>query len=107
MSNMSYCRFQNTNQDFRECADILIEMVDGDTHDVLSRDELEAAQRLAAKAVELVLRLAEDAGLDIGDLDQLESGIKETIKDLNDKTREAMETEEPEEGEETPTDEPL
>jgi hypothetical protein len=38
MSNMSYCRFQNTLSDLRECYDNL--------HDVLGDDEARARQKL-------------------------------------------------------------
>ena len=70
MSNMSYCRFQNTHNDFADCKNALqgiIEGVDGDgeTPKPLSRGELEAAQLLIADAVELVKALMEATGCEI------------------------------------------
>ena len=44
MSNMSYCRFENTLLDLRDCRDALIS-IDGDL-DQLSDTEKRAAQRL-------------------------------------------------------------
>jgi hypothetical protein len=41
MANMSYCRFQNTLKDLRECLEALEEGTDG-----LSQDELRAKVRL-------------------------------------------------------------
>jgi len=104
MSNMSYCRFHNTKLDFAVCAEVLQEMIDRETHEVLSRDELAAAQQLCGKAVRLVMALADHAGVDCGDLDKLERQMDDLVHDLNDQIQEDMETEEPEEGEETPTD---
>ncbi len=49
MSNMGYCRFQNTVADLRDCFDHL--------HDELSPDEERARQRL----VDLCKRIAEQA----------------------------------------------
>lgn len=44
MSNMSYCRFQNTAKDLQECADALDEI--GGELDSLSREEARAAKSL-------------------------------------------------------------
>ena len=44
MSNLSYCRFQNTVSDLSDCADAL-EEIDGNLAE-LSRDEAHAADRL-------------------------------------------------------------
>ncbi len=49
MANMSYCRFQNTVSDLRDC---VINMDDGD----LSFDEARARRRL----IELCVRIADD-----------------------------------------------
>lgn len=45
MSNMSYCRFQNTVIDLNDCHDALQEM-DGEDEDGLSADEARAKKRL-------------------------------------------------------------
>ena len=53
MSNLSYCRFQNTVPDLSDCADAL-EEIDGNLAE-LSKDEAQAATRL----IELCCRVAE------------------------------------------------
>lgn len=45
MSNMSYCRFQNTLSDLRDCLEAL-EDVNGQLHGIESRDERAAALEL-------------------------------------------------------------
>ena len=44
MANMSYCRFQNTLDDLRDCRDALMEM--GDYEKELDEEEARAAKRL-------------------------------------------------------------
>lgn len=61
MPNMSYCRFQNTEGDLRDCLEGL-EDVDGDL-DGLSPEEKRAAKRL----IKLCQRIAESYGDDIED----------------------------------------
>ena len=74
MGNMSYCRFQNTSGDLRECKDALEDLISGDSGP-LSMDETHAARRLACTAVDLVLILLEAAGKEIPDvLEELEPG---------------------------------
>ena len=45
MANMSYCRFQNTAQDLRDCVNALEDAFDYDDLD-LSNDETYAMQRM-------------------------------------------------------------
>src|SRR3972149_6440855 len=59
MANMSYCRFQNTSQDLRACAESIDEMVNGE--ETLSRDELEAAKSLMRTAIQMLVALTEAA----------------------------------------------
>lgn len=54
MSNMSYCRFQNTLRDFWDCADALDEL-EGDLS-TLSNAEAEAARELLSVCAHLVDR---------------------------------------------------
>lgn len=51
MANMSYCRFRNTEQDFRDCVDVIgnIESIDD-----LSNSERKSAERLYHLANEYV-----------------------------------------------------
>lgn len=81
MSNMSYCRFQNTSGDFRDCDEALEEMIDG-AGDSLSEDELAAAKSLAKRACAMVERLADRAGLDV-DLSDLRKKLPEVLDQLN------------------------
>lgn len=46
MANMSYCRFQNTLEDLRDCAEALEEI--GDNLAELSKEEARAADALIA-----------------------------------------------------------
>jgi len=46
MPNMSYCRFQNTLQDLRDCHDNM-------DHDDLSREEFQARQRLIETCISI------------------------------------------------------
>ena len=55
MSNMSYCRFQNTNDDLRDCYDWLGE----NDPSKLSEDELKAFKRLV-KLCRLIVDNFED-----------------------------------------------
>lgn len=57
MSNMSYCRFQNTLKDLRDCADALEEI--GDNLAELSKEEARAATELIAICQEISGRFDE------------------------------------------------
>lgn len=63
MSNMSYCRFQNTLRDFRDCANALRELEAGN-ESPLSDDELAAAKDLLAEAADLLEAVLENTGTD-------------------------------------------
>jgi hypothetical protein len=88
MSNMSYCRFQNTHIDLLECHDALEELV-GDTgiqsSTVLSDNELRAAKALVRCCVDIVVlvvnnineTLSDEECRSIDDLDDLEDNRKE------------------------------
>lgn len=53
MSNMSYCRFENTASDLDDCADALEELLNTGIGR-LSRSELAAAKRLAVMCTNVV-----------------------------------------------------
>lgn len=90
MPNMSYCRFQNTVNDLKDCADHITEDFEND--EPLSREEFEARQTL----VELCREIAGKFDYD----DRFEGTYKEyrqSIKTPADKQAETdhrMETEE-------------
>lgn len=48
--NMSYCRWQNTNNDLHDCKSDLEERANGEAREQLSEDELGAAIGLLRKA---------------------------------------------------------
>lgn len=80
MANMSYCRFRNTLTDFRDCCDTLRALMDGEEDaDRISGEELEAAQRLLAEAIQIVTETAEHVGKPVEELDEddAESMLKE------------------------------
>lgn len=54
MSNMSYCRFQNTVKDLRDCQDALDDI--GDNLAELSKEEARAANALIAICQEIASR---------------------------------------------------
>ncbi len=63
MTNMSYCRFQNTELALKDCEGVLEEMVDS-VPKRLSDEELYAAQRLVASCLNIVQLLAERGSLE-------------------------------------------
>ena len=89
MSNMSYCRFENTLGDFRDCAEVLEEMMNGETDDVLSRTELPCAQKLLNTALELIQRVSDEVGKSLDDL--TEDDMKAFVTQLNQKAQENLE----------------
>ena len=82
MSNMSYCRFQNTSKDLSDCRDALQEMSEGDG-EPLGREELYAAGRLVQTAIEILQILGEAGPMDIDGEDALESLAKDADKILH------------------------
>ena len=68
MANMSYCRFQNTLIDFRDCANTINAMIEGDA-EPLSDYELRAAKTLIHEAFELLASMSEATGLEFETLE--------------------------------------
>ena len=58
MSNMSYCRFQNTLSDLRDCEDALDDMED--PQEELSREEFRAFQALIQICIDLAATYGRD-----------------------------------------------
>jgi len=81
MSNMSYCRFQNTLADFADCQIALTEMADGNEQP-LSRNELMAAKALAQEAADLLQFLADYTGRSVDDLMDTD-GFADAIEQIN------------------------
>lgn len=84
MSNMSYCRFENTLRDLRDCEDALQEMCDGDAKK-LSEYELPAAQELVACAMRIVRMMVEEGQLRLSNEDhpQFDDNLAEVVVTLN------------------------
>jgi len=70
MSNMSYCRFQNTLHDLDDCKDAVEELVidDDSKRSALSREEVEAAVKLVETCTNLLLILSEEMACDIDEV---------------------------------------
>lgn len=64
MSNMSYCRFQNTQSDLSDCRAALEELHDGDSRS-LSESETAAAKRLANDCAAILSMLADVLGHEV------------------------------------------
>lgn len=83
MSNMSYCRFQNTLRDFEDCREALEEQVNDTDARPLDEHELRAAKALAYSCLNfLTLIVQEGGGNDLTDLvdsddaqDQLDAAL--------------------------------
>lgn len=93
MSNMSYCRFENTVRDLNDCQRAIEEMLAGDG-DALSDDELAAAKCLVETCSEIIGLVASQAGrqrLEVGLLGPCISlPIKHMINALLDKANEVL-----------------
>ena len=60
MSNMGYCRFENTSRDLADCKNALERMIN-DKDRSLSEDELDSAKKLASDCLTIVKMLTEYA----------------------------------------------
>lgn len=60
MGNMSYCRFENTSLDLRDCEEVLVGMVAGD-EEPLSDEELRSSKRLVQSCARIFFLLHEYA----------------------------------------------
>ena len=54
MSNMSYCRFQNTDRDLADCEEILTNLFENNGEAALSDEELKAAKRLVFRCANII-----------------------------------------------------
>ena len=84
MSNMSYCRFENTNNDLADCEDALEQMINDQTDELhLSDRELRAAQDLVARCLNIVTMIAEQTDKSLDDV--MESHLHEAVDAINDR----------------------
>jgi len=68
MTNMSYCRFQNTLTDFNDCKDAFEGLIDGEG-EPLSREELRAATQLAVEALNVLHLICEANAVDFDNVE--------------------------------------
>lgn len=91
MSNMSYCRFQNTLGDLRVCREALDDLFSGHEGSALSDEERSAARALVATCQEIVQSVAEQSGKaqdqveEFGAIDDTEIG--DILKSANDRVQ--------------------
>ena len=78
MSNMSYCKFRNTERDFDDCVSTLEAMLHADAAP-LDADELSAAKDMIGRALDLVVILASRAGCELDELDEPTQGGASTL----------------------------
>jgi len=64
MSNMSYCRFENTNTDLADCIEALEGLRGGD-QGALSDSELMKAKELVGRCAELIEMIQDESGEDL------------------------------------------
>lgn len=90
MSNMSYCRFQNTVRDLNECHEALEGLFSGEGK--LSEDELSAAKRLAETCCDVAKLIVENLDResfdDLMDSPYTERKIAEVLDSANDDAEE-------------------
>ena len=89
MSNMSYCRFQNTLSDLEDCQGVLEAMIDGVTEEGerLSRAELIAAKALVHRCLYIARLIAEQSDVAVDELDECEA-IERTMDAIQDNASE-------------------
>ena len=90
MSNMSYCRFRNTDRDLSDCQDALEELFNDPAAEPLSREELVAAKRLVERCLEIVSLVADQNGIDLESEDgvaDFEAHFAEILDDANEAER--------------------
>jgi len=85
MSNMSYCRFQNTSQDLSDCHEALQEIVEGGDDCHLGEAELRAAKRLVGTCAEIILLLSESMDIPVEDLVVNDGSAADAVDKLNER----------------------
>lgn len=83
MSNMSYCRFQNTSKDLDDCQQALEDLINDDDTRALDRDELAAAKRLAKSCAAILNLLAETSDTPVEELLEDDRKIDEAVDFAN------------------------
>jgi hypothetical protein len=72
MSNLSYCRLQNTRKDLEDCESALDDLLCQEAKYEISNDELEAAKLLVSTCLRIVRSFSECTGTDIEDIGEID-----------------------------------
>ncbi len=80
MTNMSYCRFQNTLTDFKDCGSAMERIINGEV-EPLSAEEVKAAAELAVEALKFLEMIHQTWDMDWRDAD--EDGLVKVVKAIN------------------------
>lgn len=88
MSNMSYCRFQNTSKDLSDCEQALESFLTDEPNAELSPEELRAAASLIATCVRIAELVAVHEGMEVEELDSVRE-ITEILTDCAGHRRDA------------------
>jgi hypothetical protein len=89
MPSMSYCRFQNTDNELSYCVDALEELQNDPNAEPLSHSEAHAAEALIEKCLNIVQMLSEHVEVDGDDLINgfnTRKLIKQYVNELNRRT---------------------
>ena len=82
MTNMSYCRFENTNTDLGDCQIALEELLYEDSKP-LSETEFKKARELIGTCADIVAMVLEYSGMDRQEfLDKMDNDPEETINKI-------------------------
>lgn len=85
MSNMSYCRFENTLHDLADCLGAMEELIEGDEA-ALSGTELQCAEQLVEMCFEFVTKVCEATEREVPvSLEDLR--LREAVREINENTR--------------------
>lgn len=88
MSNMSYCRFENTDRDLADCQTALEAFLETRS-ETLSLEEVEAAKSLVARCFNIVVLMSEVYGNGIDVFDEFEA-LQEAVDQIIDDAQEAL-----------------
>ena len=79
MSNMSYCRFQNTVTDFSDCVSHIRSIDPTDTSFNTTQE-----RRSRARIIQMAADLLEELGIEVGEYGQVDAAIAELDADFCD-----------------------
>jgi hypothetical protein len=92
MSNMSYCRFENTSGDLQDCINAVGEMIEGGYD--LDEYEQRAFQRLIKQAAELLELVGDSVGMEVEELcHKIEWEGESVVEDFRDSCGDAEDAE--------------